>query len=210
MEKEKLLDKLKNFFRIDGFNKYCTTNMLYFVLLVVLNIFSKNLFLLMILTTIVYLSWLLSEITNDENKYVKIVIQSYLVLSSYSFLYISINFSNSKTIYLWLLILISSIKILEYFLDEILVDENNKKFRLTKFVINSIMIVMLSIVYSVFMRQKIMASLLVNFIAYFLMFLTHIIPEKYQKNAFLMCYNTIAFPVIFICISLISGILSIK
>ena len=209
MEKEKLLDKLKSSFKTSS--RYPATDMIYFLLLVVSNIFSKNLFLLIILATVVYLSWLLSEITSDKGKYIKIIDQSYLVLSSYSFLYISNNFTNSKAIYLWILILVSSAKILEYFLNEILIDEdNNKKFRLAKFGINGIMVVVLGIIYSIFMRQKIIKSLLVNFIAYFSMFLTYLLPEKYRENTFLMCYNTIAFPVIFICISLISGFLSIK
>lgn len=210
MEREKLLDRLKNFFKDSEICKYPTTDMIHFLLLLVSNFFSKNLFLLMILITVIYLSWLLSEITGSDSKYIKIISQLYLVASSYSFLYISNNFKNSKAVYLWLLILVSSTKILEYFLNEILADENGKKFRLARFSINGIMVVMLCVTYSIFMRQKIMTSLVINFIAYSLMFLTYLLPEKYRKNTFFMCYNTIAFPVIFICISLVSGILSVK
>lgn len=210
MEKEKQLDRLKNSFKNIKFNNDYLLSILYFLILLISDLFSKNLFLLMVLIAMVHLSWSLNRIINTEKNYTKIIIQLYLVFSGYSLIYISHNLINSKSIYLWILFLVSSIKISEYFLNKIFLGEHSKKFYLIKFSIISIVSIIVGIISSLFMKQKVIAFILVNFIIYILTYLNYIFPEKYQKNIFLKYYNTIAFPIIFIYISLILGFIVIK
>lgn len=210
MEKEKLLDRISNFFKDTNFRNKNVFILVYFLFLLISNIFSKNLFLFIVFITIIHVSWLIYEINVNENKYVKIISQLYLVFSGYSLVYIPTNFNNSGSIYLWISFLIFSIKISEYFLDGIFLDDNDKKFNLIKFSILSIVTIIVGIITSLFMKQRVIMFILVNLFIYVLIKINSLFPERYQENVFLKYYNLVAFPVMFVWLFLTTGIILIK
>ena len=205
MEKEKLSDKIKYLLNKDNILSF-----VYFLVFLLFMIVSKNLLMLLIIFTTVNILQIIYNINYRERGYIKYIWQFYIILSSFSFLFILFNFSNYKIIYLWLLSTVLLVKMTEYFVDKIFFDEGVKKFNLIKFTITSIVVLTTGVIFSLFMKQKLIKFTIVNFVIYLLTYVNYLFPEKYKSNVLVRCFNIIALPIVVISILLLSKIIILK
>lgn len=205
MEKEKLSDKIKYLLNKDNILSF-----VYFLVFLLFMIMSKNLLMLLIIFTTVNVLQIIYNINHRERGYIKYIWQFYIILSSFSFLFILFNFSDYKIIYIWLLSIVLFVKITEYFINKIFIDEGVKKFNLIKFTITSIVVLTTGVIFSLFMKQKLIKFTIVNFVIYLLTYVNYLFPEKYKSNVLVRCFNIIALPIVVISILLLSKIIILK
>lgn len=205
MEKEKLSDKIKYLLNKDNILSF-----VYFLVFLLFMIMSKNLLMLLIIFTTVNVLQIIYNINHRERGYIKYIWQFYIILSSFSFLFILFNFSDYKIIYMWLLSIVLFVKITEYFINKIFIDEGVKKFNLIKFSITSIVVLTTGVIFSLFMKQKLIKFTIVNFVIYLLTYVNYLFPEKYKSNVLVRCFNIIALPIVVISILLLSKIIILK
>lgn len=205
MEKEKLSDKIKYLLNKDNILSF-----VYFLVFLLFMIVSKNLLMLLIIFTTVNVLQIIYNINHRERGYIKYIWQFYIILSSFSFLFILFNFSDYKIIYMWLLSIVLFVKITEYFINKIFIDEGVKKFNLIKFSITSIVVLTTGVIFSLFMKQKLIKFTIVNFVIYLLTYVNYLFPEKYKSNVLVRCFNIIALPIVVISILLLSKIIILK
>lgn len=164
-------------------DKYMLFFCLFLVCLYILLYFSKNIFIFVILNITILLSNYFTRINKDLNKNIKILLYLYIVLPSFSLIYI-VNNKNILDFVLWLFLLIFFSKISIYSFqntfENIIIEKNisNNLFGMSGSLLIGIFIGTIS---SLFLKQNILTFIVINIILVLLINAQDYIYNKLQS-----------------------------
>lgn len=196
MEKEKLKDKIKNIFNDIIINIKNTTNKTLFnntynktylmravlpFIFAIISIYFKHLSIFVILNIIAFLAYNIKDINiNSYYKYANLLLYLYIVFPTFSYIYL---LNNSKIgLLVWIFISILLLKITSYLykniLDDIIFNNSGSKKMLFTYTNAILVAIVIGIISSIFLKQKLITFIVINIILAGLIFAQDIFNEK--------------------------------
>ncbi|MBO4956689.1 MAG: hypothetical protein J6C50_02540 [Rickettsiales bacterium] len=196
MEKEKLKDKIKNIFNDIIINIKNTTNETLFnntynktylmravlpFIFAIISIYFKHLSIFVILNIIAFLAYNIKNINiNSYYKYANLLLYLYIVVPTFSYIYL---LNNSKIgLLVWIFISILLLKITSYLykniLDDIIFNNSGSKKMLFTYTNAILVAIVIGIISSIFLKQKLITFIVINIILAGLIFAQDIFNEK--------------------------------
>lgn len=231
MEKEKLKDKMINFIKLIGdknirikkdvFDSSIIGLILFFATFYLSLCISKNLFLLLVINIVILLTSIILQ-KNENNIKITTIKYLYLLIPTYSLIYIS-NIKVFLDIFLWLFLLIIFSKIANKIFNNTLENVILENSRFNNFIgyLGSLLIgVLIGLISALLLKQKIIFFIIINILIVALMILQDKIFNKsdeylnFNNNKFLQFilynYNNLSLTSSFIGILLITNIIIVK